>query len=311
MRVAVTGSSGLIGTALVAALRADGHQVVRLVRAAPTGDDTIAWDPRADRGGLDPRSLDGVTAVVHLAGAGVAGQRWTESYKAQIRDSRVQGTTGLVSALTAMTTPPAVMLCGSAIGFYGDVGGREVDESSPPGTGFLAGVVRDWEAATGPAGQAGIRVIRMRTGLVLSPNGGVLARLLPLFRFGLGARLGPGTQVMSWIALSELVAVMRFLLAHDELSGAVNATTPNPVTNREFTAALAAAVHRPALLAVPVPVLRAAIGGASSDLLSSARVLPRRLLAAGYQFEHPVIARALAAELSPRPAAQAQARRGE
>ena len=311
MRVAVTGSSGLIGTALVAALRADGHQVVRLVRAAPTGDDTIAWDPHADRGGLDPRSLDGVTAVVHLAGAGVADQRWTESYKAQIRDSRVQGTTGLVSALTAMTTPPAVMLSGSAIGFYGDVGGREVDESSPPGTGFLAGVVRDWEAATGPAAQAGIRVITMRTGLVLSPSGGVLARLLPLFRFGLGARLGPGTQVMSWIALSELVAVMRFLLAHDELSGAVNATTPNPVTNREFTAALAAAVHRPALLGVPVPVLRVAIGGASSDLLSSARVLPRRLLAAGYDFAQPSIAGALAAELSPRPVTPARARPGE
>ena len=297
MRIAVTGSSGLIGTALVAALQADGHQVIRLVRAAPTGADTIAWDPRADRG-LDPRSLDGVAAVVHLAGAGVADRRWSDSYKAEIRDSRVQGTKALVSALTAMATPPGVLLSGSAIGWYGDAGGREVDESSPAGTGFLADVVRDWETAAGAARQAGIRVVTMRTGLVLSPNGGVLGRLLPLFRLGLGAKLGPGTQVISWVGLSELMAIMRFLLAHDDVSGPVNATTPNPVTNQEFTAALAAAVHRPAVLSVPVPVLRAAIGGASTELLSSARVLPKRLLAAGYQYRHPGIAGALAAELA-------------
>lgn len=301
MRIAVTGSSGLIGTALVAALRADGHQVIRLVRDAPVGGDTLAWDPRAADGGLDPRSLDGVTAVVHLAGAGVADRRWTDSYRAQIRDSRVQGTTALVSALTAMASPPAMLLSGSAIGWYGDTGGREVDESSPAGTGFLAEVVRDWEAAAMAAGQAAIRVVTMRTGLVLSPNGGVLARLLPLFRLGLGARLGPGTQVLSWVALSELVAIMRFLLARDDMSGPVNATTPHPVTNRELTAALAATVHRPAVLSVPVPVLRTVIGGASSELLSSARVLPRRLQAAGYQYQHPGIAEALAAELAPHP----------
>lgn len=298
MRVAVTGSSGLIGTALVTALRADGHQVIRLVRDAPAGAGTIVWDPRADGGGLDPRSLDGVAALVHLAGAGVADRRWTESYKAEIRGSRVQGTTALVSALTGMTTPPGVLLSASAIGWYGDTGGREVDESSPSGTGFLAGVVRDWEAAAEVAGRAGIRVVTMRNGLVLSPRGGMLARLLPLFRLGLGARLGPGTQVMSWIALSELVAVIRFLLGRDDISGPVNATTPNPVTNREFTAALAAAVHRPAVLAVPGLALRAVIGGASGDLLSSARVLPAKLLAAGYQYQHPDIAGALAAELS-------------
>ena len=301
MKVAVTGSSGLIGTALVAALRADGHQVMRLVRGGPAGDDTIAWDPRADGGGLDPESLDGVAAVVHLAGAGVADRRWTEGYKAEIRNSRVQGTTALVSALTSMTSPPGVLLCGSAIGWYGDIAGREVDESSPAGTGFLAGVVRDWEAAAAPAGKAGIRVVTMRTGLVLSPNGGVLARLLPLFRLGLGSRLGPGTQVISWVGLSELMAIMRFLLAHDDVSGPVNATTPNPVTNREFTSILAAAVHRPAVLTVPVPVLRTVIGGASSELLSSARVLPRVLLAAGYQYQHPGLAGALAAELSGHP----------
>jgi uncharacterized protein len=297
MRIAVTGSSGLIGSAVVAALRADGHQVTRLVRGAPAGGDTVAWDPRAPGGGLDPRSLDGVRAVVHLAGAGVGDRRWTESYKAEIRDSRVQGTRALVSALTEMATPPGVLLSASAIGWYGDVGGREVDESSPSGTGFLAGVVRDWEAAANAAGQAGIRVVTMRTGLVLSPKGGVLARLLPLFRAGAGAHLGPGSQVMSWIGLTELTAVIAFLLASEGLAGPVNATTPNPVTNREFTAALAAAVHRPAFLGVPVPVLRAVVGGASADLLSSARVLPRRLLDAGYPYQHPDLPGALAAEL--------------
>lgn len=297
MRVAITGSSGLIGTALTASLRAAGHEVTRLVRAAPTGPDTIAWDPLAPRGGLDPASLAGVAAVVHLAGAGVADRRWTESYKAEVRDSRVQGTTALVSALTELSQPPAVLLSGSAIGFYGDVTGREVDENSPPGTGFLAEVVRDWEAAANLAGQAGIRVVTMRTGLVLSPKGGVLARLLPLFRAGLGARLGPGSQAMSWIGLTELTAVVAFLLAHEDLAGPVNATTPNPVTNREFTAALAAAVHRPAVLAVPVPVLRAVVGGASADLLSSARVRPSRLAGAGYAFQHPDLPGALAAEL--------------
>jgi uncharacterized protein len=298
MKVAVTGSSGLIGSAVVAALRADGHQVIRLIRGAPATADDIAWDPRADGPGLDPQLLDGVAAVVHLAGAPVAGRRWTPAYKAEIRDSRVQGTEALVAAITEMATPPAVLLSGSAVGWYGDTGGREVDEASPSGTGFLAEVVRDWEAAAEPAVQAGIRVITLRSGLVLSPRGGVLERLLPVFRLGLGARLGSGTQVMSWIGLSEWTAIMRFLLAHGDISGPVNVTAPNPVTNREFTAILAAAVHRPGVLTVPTPVLRAALGGVSSDLLSSARVMPARLLAAGYQYRHPGLVGALATELS-------------
>lgn len=301
MKVAVTGSSGLIGGAVVAALRADGHQVIRLVREARTAADAVAWDPRADGPGLDPRLLDGVSAVVHLAGAPVAGQRWTPGYQAEIRDSRVQGTKALVNAMLGMAAPPGVMLSGSAVGWYGDTGGREVDETAPSGTGFLAGVVRDWEAATEPAAKAGIRVVALRSGIVLSPRGGVLQRLLPLFRLGLGARLGPGTQVMSWVALSEMISIIRYLLVREDVSGPVNVTTPNPVTNREFTAVLAAAVHRPALLTVPAPVLRGALGGVSSDLLSSARVMPARLLAAGYQFRHPAIAGALAAELSGHP----------
>jgi len=297
MKVAVTGSSGLIGTALVAALRADGHEVIRLVRVAPAPPDAVAWDPRADRGGLGPRSLDGVAAVVHLAAAGVADKRWTPRYQAEIRDSRARGTQALAGALAAMATPPAVLLSGSAIGWYGDTGGREVTESDPAGSGFLSEVVRDWEAATGSAAQAGIRVVTLRSGLVLSSEGGILARLLPLFRLGLGGRIGTGRQVMSWIGLSEWVAAARFLLGRDDVHGPVNLTTPCPVSNAEFTSALAAAVHRPALMLVPVPALKVAIGGVSSDILSSARVLPRRLLDEGYQFRHPAIAEALAAEL--------------
>jgi len=297
MDVAVTGSSGLIGTALVAALRADGHEVIRLVRAGPGAADAIVWDPHADRGGLDPRSLDGVAAVVHLAGAGLADKRWTPGYQAEIRDSRVQGTRALAGALAAMATPPGVLLSGSAIGWYGDTGGREVTESDPAGSGFLAKVVRDWEAAAGDAARAGIRVVTLRSGVVLSPKGGILGRLLPLFRLGIGGRIGTGRQVMSWIGLSEWVAAVRFLLGRDDISGPVNLTTPSPVSNAEFTSALAAAVHRPAVMLVPVPALKLAIGGVSSDILSSARVLPRRLLDEGYQFRHPGIAGALAAEL--------------
>ena len=297
MKVAVTGSSGLIGTALVAALRADGHEVIRLVRTVPAAADAIAWDPHADRGGLDPRSLDGVAAVVHLAGAGLADRRWTPGYQAEVRDSRVRGTRALAGALAAMATPPRVLLSGSAIGWYGDTGGREVTESDPAGSGFLSEVVRDWEAAAGDAAQAGIRVVTLRSGVVLSPKGGMLGRLLPLFRLGVGGRIGTGRQVMSWIGLSEWVAAARFLLGRDDISGPVNLTTPSPVSNAEFTSALAAAVHRPAVMLVPVPALKLAVGGVSSDILSSARVLPRRLLDEGYQFRHPAIAGALAAEL--------------
>ena len=297
MQVAVTGSSGLIGTALVAALRADGHQVIRLVRAGPATQDTLVWDPRAERGGLDPRSLDGVGAVVHLAGAGIADKRWTGGYQAEIRNSRVQGTRALVSALAAMAAPPGVLLSGSAIGWYGDTGGREVTESDPAGRGFLPELVRDWEAAAGEATAAGIRVVTLRSGIVLSPHGGVLGRLLPLFRLGLGGKLGSGRQMMSWIGLSDWVAAARFLLGRDGVTGPVNLTSPNPVSNAEFTSALAHAVHRPALVPVPVPALKLAIGGASSDILSSARVMPQRLLAEGFGFQHAGIAGALAAEL--------------
>jgi uncharacterized protein (TIGR01777 family) len=298
MRIAITGSSGLIGSALVAALRRDGDDVVRLVRRAPGAGDEIRWDPGAPGGGLRPGALDGVGAVVNLAGAGVADHRWTASYKEQIRASRVTGTRALAGVLAGMDSPPSVLLSGSAIGWYGDVGGREVDESTPAGTGFLAGVVRDWEAAADPARQAGVRVVTLRSGIVITRQGGVLGRMLPLFRIGLGARLGPGTQVMSWVALTEWTRIARFLLDHPEISGPVNLTSPEPVTNAAFTSALAAALHRPAALSVPSPMLALALGGVASDLLSSARVLPRRLTDAGFGFSFPGLAGALAAELS-------------
>lgn len=298
MRIAVTGSSGLIGSALVTVLRTGGHQVVRLVRQAPASVDEIAWDPRAPAGGLAPGALDGLDAVVHLAGAGVADRRWTAAYKEEIRASRVLGTQALVGALAAAGTPPSVLLSGSAIGWYGDTGGREVDESAPAGSGFLAGVVEQWEAAARKAEQAGIRVVTMRTGIVLSRRGGILAKMLLPFQLGLGARMGPGSQVMSWITLADYAAIVGFLLAHPEISGPVNLTTPNPVTNAEFTSALASAVHRPGLLFVPEPVLKLALGGVSSDILASARVMPRRLEVEGYQFRFPGLPGALASELA-------------
>jgi len=301
VRIAVTGSTGLIGTALVAALRDGGHRVIRLVRQTPASEDEIAWDPLAPTGGLTPGALDGLDAAIHLAGANVAGRRWTAAYKEEIRASRVRGTRALAGALAAASTPPPVLLSGSAIGWYGDTGGRQVDESSPAGSGFLPGVVREWEAATRPAQEAGIRVITMRSGVVMSRRGGVLARMLPSFRLGLGARLGSGNQVMSWITLADYAAIVSFLLAHTEITGPVNLTTPHPVTNAEFTSALATAVHRPGLLFLPEPALKLALGGVSSDILASARVMPRRLEAAGYRFRYPDLPAALAAELGTQP----------
>ena len=302
MRIAVTGSTGLIGTALVAALRDGGHRVIRLVRRTPASEDEIAWDPLAPTGGLAPGALDGLDAAVHLAGANVADRRWTAAYKEEIRASRVRGTRALAGALAAASAPPSVLLSGSAIGWYGDTGGREVDESSPAGSGFLPDVVREWEAAARQAEEADIRVVTMRSGVVMSRRGGVLARMLPPFRLGLGARLGSGTQVMSWITLADYVTIVSFLLARPEITGPVNLTTPHPVTNAEFTSALAAAVHRPGLLFLPEPALRLALGGVSSDILASARVMPRRLEAAGYRFRFPDLPAALAAELAAQPA---------
>jgi hypothetical protein len=309
VKVAVTGSSGLIGTALVASLRADGHEVIRLVRRASRAPDEVRWDPRAADAGLissgapGPSALDGLGACVHLAGAGVADHRWTARYKAEIRASRVLGTRALAGALAKLSPPPATLVAASAIGWYGDTGGREVDETAgvdpTAGQSFLARLVRDWEAAAEPAADAGIRVVHPRSGLVLTPRGGLLARMLPLARLGVLPRFSSGRQVMSWISLSDEIAALTFLLGREDISGPVNLTAPAPVTNAEFTAALTVAVGRRDLpwLRVPAPALRLAVGEASVELLTSARVTSRRLQQAGYEFRSPTLPEAFAAEL--------------
>ncbi|MCT9930061.1 TIGR01777 family oxidoreductase [Planotetraspora sp. A-T 1434] len=300
MTIVVTGSSGLLGSALVRALRADGDQVLRLVRREPAGPDEAFWDPA--RGVLDPAVLEGVDAVVHLAGAGIGDRRWTESYKRELVDSRVNSTRTLAEALAALAGKPRVLLSGSAVGFYGDTGDRSVDESSPSGAGFLAGLVREWEAAAAPAEEAGIRVVRLRTGIVLSGRGGALAKVLPIFKLGAGAVLGSGKQYVSWISLPDWVAAIRFLLNNQEMSamsGPVNVTAPEPVTNAEYTRAIGKALHRPTMpIATPAFALRLALGEfATEGVLAGQRVLPRRLLDAGHRFAHPALEDALAAVL--------------
>jgi uncharacterized protein len=304
MKVAVTGSSGLIGTALMASLRSDGHQVIRLVRRAPRAPDEVRWDPRAADAGLgaDHGVLEGIGACVHLAGAGVASRRWTRRYKAEIRASRVLGTRALAGALARLAAPPATLVAASAIGWYGETGGREVDESAPAGTTFLARLVRDWEAAAEPAAEAGIRVVHPRSGLVLTPAGGLLGRLLPLARLGVCPRFASGTQAMSWVSLSDEIGAIRFLIDRPDISGPVNVTAPEAVTNAAFAAALNAAAGRRDLswLRVPGPLLRIGLGEASVELLTSTRVVPKRLVAAGYQFRYAGLTKALAGELAAR-----------
>jgi uncharacterized protein (TIGR01777 family) len=300
MKVAMTGSSGMIGTALAASLRADGHEVVRLVRRPPRSAGEVRWDPQAADGAIDPDKLAGVEACVNLAGVGVGDRRWTASYKALIRSSRIPGTRALAGVLAKLSPPPATLVSASAVGWYGDTGEQQVDESGPPGTSFLAGVCRDWEAAAAPAADAGIRVVHPRSGVVLSSRGGLLPRLLPVARLGVLPRFGPGTQVMSWISLSDEVAAIRFLLDHGDLSGPVNLTAPDPVTDAAFTAALDHALHRPDMpwWRAPAWLLRAALGEGAGELLISARVTPKRLTEAGYQFRSPTLSEALHAELA-------------
>ena len=300
MKVAITGSSGLIGTALTASLQADGHQVVRLVRRPPRAADEIRWDPHAADAGNPV--LTGVSACVHLAGAGVGDHRWTPAYKAEIRSSRVLATRALATVLAASSPRPAAFIVASAMGWYGDTGGATVTEDAPAGTGFLSRVVADWEAAASPGRDAGIRVAQLRSGLVLGSGGGMLGRLALPARLGVLPRFGDGRQVMSWISLTDEIRAIRFLLDGDGASGRsgpYNLTAPNPVTNSELTSALLAALRRPDFpwLRVPAPVLRLGLGDMSSELLTSARVLPKRLLDAGFEFDYPTVGAALAAEL--------------
>ncbi|MET7788082.1 TIGR01777 family oxidoreductase [Streptomyces sp900116325] len=294
-RIAVTGSTGLIGTALVRSLRADGHDVVRLVRRPARAGDEVEWDPK--RGYVDGAGLVGCDAVVHLAGAGVGDHRWTEAYKQEIRDSRVLGTEAIAQAVGSLDVPPKVLLSGSAIGYYGDTGDRAVDESAPPGEGFLPSVCVEWEAAAAPAEEAGVRTVFARTGLVVGREGGAWGRLFPLFRAGLGGRLGNGHQYWSFIALHDHIAALRHILDTPSLSGPVNLTGPAPVTNGEVTAAMGRVLRRPTLFAVPAPALRIALGDFAVDVLGSQRVLPRRLLESGFSFAFPGIDASIRAAL--------------
>lgn len=293
MRVLVAGSSGLIGTALVAHLRSVGHDVLRLVRRAPAAPDERGWDPPA--GTFDPGTFDGVEAVIGLNGLGIGDRPWSGARKQVIRDSRNVPTEVLATAVATHGVP--TFLSGSAVGFYGDTGDRVVDESAPPGEGFLADVVRGWEAAAQPAVDGGARVVLLRTGLVISPSGGLLGRLRPLFRLALGGRLGNGRQHMPWISLDDEVAATAFLLDAD-VRGPVNLTGPRPVTNAEFTRALGEAVGRPAPFVVPAAVIRGVLGSMGEELaLYGQRAVPAQLEAAGYRFRHPTLRDALAAAL--------------
>ena len=296
-RIAVAGASGLIGSALVRSLTADGHEVVRLVRRAPRGADEVRWDPAAGR--VDAAGLEGCDAVVNLAGAGVGDRRWSEAYKARIRDSRVLGTRALAEAVASLERPVRVFVNGSAIGFYGETGGRPVDESAPAGEGFLPSVCVEWEAATGPAREAGIRTVLARTGLVVAREGGAWARLFPLFRAGLGGRMGSGRQYWSYISLHDEVAALRYALDTGSLSGPVNLTAPSPLTNAEITRAMGRVLRRPTLVPTPGALLRVALGGLAGDILTSQRVLPAKLLESGFRFAFPGIEEALRAALRP------------
>jgi uncharacterized protein (TIGR01777 family) len=292
MKVAVTGASGLVGSALVPFLSESGHEVVRLVRRAPRGEDEVRWDPA--RGEIDGAGLEGVEAVVHLSGENLAGGRWTKARKTRIRDSRVGSTELLARALAALKRPPGVLVSTSAIGYYGSRGDAWLTESSPVDDGFLGRLCADWEAAAAPAAEAGIRVVHPRLGLVLSRPGGALGKMLLPFRAGLGGVVGPGTQYMSWVAMDDVLGALRHALVGGVLEGAFNLVAPEPVTNREFTKTLGRVLGRPTVAPVPAFALRAVLGEmAEATLLASTRVRPRRLEEAGYAFRFPTLESAL------------------
>ncbi|MFM9367485.1 TIGR01777 family oxidoreductase [Streptomyces sp. Da 82-17] len=294
-RIAIAGSTGLIGSALARSLAADGHEVVRLVRRRAEFPDEIEWNP--ERQYVHTAGLAGCDAVVNLAGAGIGDRRWTAAYKQELRDSRVLGTVALAEAVAALDTPPRVFLSGSAVGYYGDTGDRAVDESAPAGDGFLASLCVEWEEAAGAAVEAGVRTVFARSGIVVAREGGAWKRMFPLFKAGLGGRLGDGSQYWSFISRHDEIAALRHLLDTDSLSGPVNLTAPHPVTNREVTAAMGRVLRRPTLVPAPAPALRAVLGEMSSEVLGSQRVLPARLLESGFRFAFPTIDEAVRAAL--------------
>ncbi len=293
MKVLISGASGLVGSALVPFLAAGGHEVGRLVRSpSAAATDRIFWD--AASGQVDLGAWTGSDAVVHLAGENIAAGRWTSARKERIRASRVGGTGQLCLALAGWSPRPKVFVCASAIGIYGDRGDEVLDETSPSGQGFLAEVCRDWEAAAEPARQAGVRVVHLRFGVILSPLGGALAKMLLPFRLGLGGRLGSGRQYLSWIALDDAVRAIHHALLREEVQGPVNVVAPNPASNRQFTRTLARVLWRPAFFPMPAWVARLAFGEMANELLlASTRVMPRRLQETGFRFDHPDLEEAL------------------
>ena len=297
MNVLVSGSSGLVGSALIPLLTTRGMVVRRLVRQrGERGGDDVFWDPQA--GHIEREKLEGLDAVIHLAGENIAGGRWTQDQKRKIRESRVEGTRFLAETLAKLDRRPRALICASATGYYGNRGDELVDEDSSPGTGFLADVSQAWEQATEPARQAGIRVVNVRFGVILSAHGGALRKMLLPFRLGLGGRIGSGRQYLSWISIEDAIGAIYQALTDESLSGPVNVVSPEPVTNREFTRTLGKVLHRPTVFPLPAVAARVVMGEMADELLlASTRVRPKRLLAAGYSFRHPELETALRAVL--------------
>jgi uncharacterized protein (TIGR01777 family) len=292
LNILVTGSSGLIGSELCAFFKKRDHRILRLLRRTPLGDEEIRWDPSA--GKLDTSLIEGLDAVVHLAGENIAGGRWTASKRLRIRQSRVQGTRFLAQSLAGLLNPPKVLISVSAIGYYGDRGEERLDEESSPGEGFLPKVCKDWESATEAAAARGIRVVMPRIGMVLSAEGGALDLMLPIFRLGIGGKIGTGRQYMSWIAIGDLIGIINHVIYHESLRGPVNAVSPNPETNVAFARTLGRVLSRPAVFALPAVAARCAFGQMADELLlSSARVVPAKLLHSGYAYQFPELEGAL------------------
>jgi uncharacterized protein (TIGR01777 family) len=302
--VLLSGASGMLGTALAKALRQSGASVLRLVRCEPRSAEELRWDPTSNAQGAEGvpfeiGRLEGIGAAVHLSGANVASRRWTAGYKREMTESRVQTTRVLAETLAQLKTPPQVLVAASAVGFYGDRGDEVLDEDSAAGSGYFPELCAAWEAATGPAEDAGIRVVHLRFGMVIGRDGGAMARLKPMFRLGLGGKLGDGRQWMSWVSEMDAVRAALFALQTDSLSGPMNVVAPQPVMNVEFTRELGQAVHRPAVIAAPAFALRLAFGEMADEaLLASTRAVPKRLLEAGFGFVHPTLAEAFAAALA-------------
>jgi uncharacterized protein (TIGR01777 family) len=298
-KIVVSGASGMLGTALREKLATQNRSVLQLVRSTGHAPGRLAWDPATLPPLADARALEGCAGAIHLSGANLAGRRWTSAYRREIAATRVKSTRALATVLAELRRPPRTLVVASAVGVYGDRGEEVVDESSEPGEGFLADTCQQWEAAAKPAVEAGIRVVHARFGVVLGPGPGALEKMVPLFRLGLGGRLGSGRQWMSWVSVGDAVAALLFALENETLAGAVNLTAPEPVTNAEFTKALGRTVHRPAILPVPAFALRIALGPMADEaLLASTRAVPTRLMAAGFVFQHPILDAALAAAIN-------------